>query len=102
MNTDYVTNMKNKSKKQLDTSLLYRLTLVAAVAQPLMTVPQAIQLYTTHDASGLSLLTWAGYTLFGLIFLAYGIKYQLRPIALTQSIWVVLQLCVVVGIVVWQ
>ena len=94
--------MKSKSNKQLDTSLLYRLTLVAAVAQPLMTVPQAIQLYTTHDASGLSLLTWAGYTLFGLIFLVYGIKYQLLPIIVAQTIWGVLQLSVVIGIILWQ
>lgn len=33
-----------------DTSVLYRLTLVAAVVQPLMTVPQAVQVFTTHDA----------------------------------------------------
>lgn len=85
-----------------DTSLLYRLTLIAAVVQPLMTLPQAIQLYTTHDARSLSLVTWLGYTLFGMVFLAYSIKYRLRPIIIQQSLWFVLQASVVIGIIVWR
>ncbi|USN96715.1 MAG: hypothetical protein H6797_00750 [Candidatus Nomurabacteria bacterium] len=85
-----------------DKSVLYRLTLVAAVVQPLMTLPQAIQLYSSHDAHGLSLLTWFGYTSVGLVFLAYSIKYRLRPIIIQQTLWFILQSSVVVGIVVWQ
>ncbi len=94
--------MKNKTQKIKDTSLLYRLTLVAAVMQPLMTIPQAIQLYTTHDAAGLSLLTWLGYSIIGLVFFAYGIKYHLLPIVLAQSFWFVLQMSIVVGVLIWQ
>ena len=92
--------MGKKIQKQSGT--LYRLTLVAAVVQPLMTVPQVVQLYTTHDASGLSLATWLGYAIIGLVFLAYGIKYRLVPIATTQVIWFVLQISIVIGILMWQ
>ncbi len=92
--------MGNKTQKQSGT--LYRLTLVAAVVQPLMTVPQVVQLYATHDASGLSLITWLGYAIIGLVFLAYGIKYRLVPIATTQVIWFVLQISIVVGILIWS
>ncbi len=93
--------MKNK-KPTKDTSFLYRLTLVAAVAQPLMTLPQAVQLYTTHDTSGLSLATWLGYAVIGLVFLAYGLKYHLVPIVMAQTIWFVLQMSVVVGILLYK
>lgn len=85
-----------------DTSVLYRMTLVAAVAQPLMTLPQAIQLYTTQDAHGLSLFTWLGYTIVGLVFLTYSYKYRLVPIMIQQTLWFVLQSSVVVGILIWQ
>ena len=95
----------NKAASKLEakeTGILYRLTLLAAVVQPLMTLPQAVQLYTTHDAQGLSLATWLGYTTFGLIFLAYSIQFRLVPIIIQQSLWFILQSSVVVGIIVWQ
>ena len=95
----------NKTKTKdvdRDKSILYRLTLIAAVMQPLMTLPQAVQLYMTHDAHSLALATWLGYTIFGLVFLAYSIKYRLVPIIVQQSLWFVLQASVVVGIVVWN
>jgi len=85
-----------------DRSFLYRLTLVAAVAQPLITIPQVVVVYATHDVSGLSLFTWLGYALIGLVFLAYGVRYRLKPIALTQIIWFVLQMSIVVGILLYR
>lgn len=91
-----------KNQQSQNSGKLYKLTLVAAVAQPMMTLPQVVQLYTTHDASGLSLLTWAGYSLLGLIFLAYGIKFNLRPIIVAQVIWFTLQSAVAIGIAIWS
>jgi len=90
------------SKAAKDRSFLYRLTLVAAVAQPLITIPQVVVVYATHDVSGLSLFTWLGYALIGLVFLAYGVRYRLKPIALTQIIWFVLQMSIVVGILLYR
>lgn len=84
-----------------DTSLLYRLTLLAAVVQPLTTIPQVFKVYATQNVEGLSLVTWLGYALVGLVFLAYGIKYRLKPIALTQIIWFTLQMSIVAGILVY-
>lgn len=93
---------KTIKKQNKETGLLYRLTLVAAVVQPLTTIPQVIQLYTSQDASGLSLFTWLGYALVGLIFLAYGIQYRLVPIALTQILWFTLQMSIVIGILIFS
>jgi len=93
-------NKKAKLNKR-DTSFIYRLTLVAAVMQPLMTLPQAIQIYTTQDATGVSLWTWLGFLFFGSIFLLYGITYRLKPIIVAQSLWFAMQLSVVVGILLW-
>lgn len=75
---------------------------VAAILQPLMTIPQVVQIYTTHNVSGISLWTWLAYAILGLAFLAYGIKYHLWPIALTQVLWFILQMSVVVGILLYR
>ncbi len=93
---------KQTRKIDRDRSFLYRLTLIAAVVQPLTTIPQVYKLYTTHDVSSLSLFTWLGYALIGLIFLVYGIKYRLMPIAITQVIWFCLQMSIVVGILIYR
>jgi uncharacterized protein with PQ loop repeat len=93
---------KQTIKLDKDRSFLYRLTLIAAVVQPLTTIPQVYKIYSTHDVSGLSLFTWLGYALVGLVFLAYGIKYRLKPIYLTQIIWFSLQMSIAIGILVYR
>lgn len=93
-------NKKSKLAKK-ETGFIYRLTLIAAVFQPLMTLPQAVQIYSTQDATGVSLWTWLGFLFFGSIFLIYGITYRLKPIILAQSLWFVMQLSVVIGILLW-
>lgn len=72
--------MKHPKPIDKDRSFLYRLTLITAVVQPLTTIPQAYKVYTTHNVAGLSLFTWLRYALAGLVFLAYGLKYKLKPI----------------------
>lgn len=94
--------MKDKQKIDKDKSFLYRLTLVAAIVQPLTTIPQVYKVYSTHNVAGLSLFTWLGYALVGLVFLAYGIKYKLKPIYLTQIIWFSLQMSIVIGILIYR
>jgi uncharacterized protein with PQ loop repeat len=91
-----------KVKTDKDRSFLYRLTLVAAVIQPLTTIPQVYKVYSTHNVASLSLFTWLGYALVGLVFLAYGIRYKLKPIAITQIIWFSLQMSIVVGILIYR
>ena len=91
-----------RKKLELKKTDIYKLTLVAAFVQPLMTVPQVVQLYKTQNSSGLSLLTWLGYAVVGLVFLAYGIAYKLKPIAITQVLWFSLQMSTVVGILLFR
>ncbi len=76
--------------------------LVAGIAQPLITLPQIIAIYTSRSAEDVSLLTWIGYLAFGIIFLAYGIVFKLRPIWIGQIIWVTMQSMTVVGILLYK
>lgn len=81
--------------------LTERLALVAGVLQPLMTLPQVLVIFMHHRAADVSLVTWLGYLLLGLPFLAYGITHRLRPIIVTQALYIVLQATVVIGVLLY-
>lgn len=75
--------------------------MVAAVAHPLIAVPQALQIYITKEAAGLSLFTWFVFGLLGLVFMAYGIAHRLKPYILMQLCWMVVNVSIVIGILLY-
>lgn len=93
----YMSNNASIDKKQLE-----RFALVAGIVQPLITLPQIVTIYTSKSAEDVSLLTWIGYLIFGLIFLLYGLVFKLRPIWAGQIMWVTMQCTVVVGIILYK
>ena len=76
--------------------------LIAGIIQPLITIPQIITIYGNQSAADVSLLTWLGYLFFGITFLVYGLVFKLKPIWIGQIIWVVAQLTIVVGILLYR
>ncbi len=78
-----------------------RIALVAGIIQPLVTIPQIYEIYSSQQAENVSLITWVGYLIFGVIFLIYGYIFKLRPIFYGQIIWVILQITVVTGILIY-
>lgn len=75
--------------------------LIAGIVQPLITLPQIIAIYSNQSAQDVSLLTWLGYLIFGIIFLIYGLVFNLKPIWIGQIIWVTMQLIIVIGILIY-
>jgi len=78
-----------------------QLAVFAGILQPMMTIPQVIQIYGTKSATGVSLVTWIGYAVLGLVFLIYGIVHRLKPIWITQILWFTLQMSVVMGVLIY-
>ena len=76
--------------------------LIAGIVQPLITLPQILQIYLHHSAADVSLLTWLGYLFFGVTFLVYGAVFKLKPIFYGQIIWVTMQAITVVGIFIYR
>lgn len=91
------TNIDEEYKKRIE-----RFALVAGIVQPLITLPQIIAIYGNQSAKDVSLLTWIGYLIFGIIFLIYGIAFKLKPIWVGQIIWVTMQAITVAGIVMYS
>ena len=76
--------------------LLDRLVLVVGVIGPLVTVPQILKIYVTHDASGISLVSWGMWALLDIPWILYGIAHREPPIVITYTLYCILNSIVVV------
>jgi|1186.fasta_scaffold03278_3 uncharacterized protein with PQ loop repeat len=74
---------------------------VAAVVHPLSAFPQIIKIYTTHDVTAVSLLTWIFFMAVGAVFLIYSVVHKIKPLILTQVLWFINDVIIVVGIVLY-
>jgi uncharacterized protein with PQ loop repeat len=90
-----------EKESKIDKKRVELVALMAAIVQPLITLPQIVTIYSNQSATDVSLLTWLGYLLFGVIFLVYGLVFKLRPIWVGQILWVTMQTLVVVGILLY-
>ena len=83
-------------------NMLGRLVLAVAIAEPLSTIPQIIDLYSSKDAHGLSLLSWFLFFIGASIWLAYGVKIKNIPLIISSFLWVTTELILIVGILIYS
>ena len=88
--------------KPKNASLLEKLVLAVAIVEPLSTVPQIIEIYQSKNAEAISLLSWLLFMGTSLIWLAYGIKIKNLPLIASSIMWVLTELILVVGIVIYS
>lgn len=75
--------------------------MVIATVEPLTTIPQIFTLYSAQDASGLSFSTWLLYLIAAVIWLLYGIRIKSKPLIVSSVFWIITELPVVVGILIY-
>ena len=63
----------------------------------LMTVPQVLTIWVSHQAAGVSVVSWAAYLLSAMLWFAYGIQKRDRNIYLPCIGWIGLDAAVIVG-----
>jgi len=79
---------------------LERLLRSLSVLTMLMTVPQVLAVWAGHNASGVSLISWAAYLIAACLWFVYGIQKHDRTIYLACIGWIVLDAAIVVGVIV--
>lgn len=79
-----------------------RSAFVVGVIAPLSTVPQIIQIYTTQSAEDLNLGTWGLFVAFAFFWLLYGIANRALPLIITNAIWLVSYVVVIVGAAIYR
>lgn len=95
----YIKKRKNK-KKRLEA--VDRLMMVVALLHPLSGLPQIIDIYVNQNVAGVSILTWIGFMSFGSIYLYYGILHKLKPVILTQILWMIVDVMVIIGVLIFR
>lgn len=73
----------------------------AAFVAPLSSAPQLVTIFGKQEAAGISAASWTMYLIVALITLAYGTFHNLRPIIISQSLWVVIDILIIVGVLMY-
>ncbi|HEV7449032.1 MAG TPA: PQ-loop domain-containing transporter [Candidatus Paceibacterota bacterium] len=76
---------------------LDRVVLLAGVVGPIATIPQIINIYSTHSAGNVSALTFGVYAFFNIFWILYGLAHKEFPIVLTFCLWLVVNTIVALG-----
>lgn len=100
---NYHTRKHQKTKKVIVTKnvrkplLVDRLIYVAAIVEPLFSLPQAIAIYRTKSAGSVSILAWAGFQVMTSIWIWYAIVHKEKMILIYQSLFFVIDGVVLIG-----
>ena len=70
---------------------------VVSVLGPLLTIPQVTKIWFNQTAEGVSVIAWSGFLVAAIFWLFYGMVHKEKPIIITNCLWIVLELFVVIG-----
>jgi uncharacterized protein with PQ loop repeat len=84
-------------KKSIKPRLIDRLIYVAAIVEPLFSLPQAIEVYRTKSAGSVSVLSWLGFEVMTLIWIWYAVVHKERMILIYQTLFFVIDGAVLAG-----
>ena len=70
---------------------------MAAIVEPLFSLPQAYQIYHDQAATSVSILSWLGFELMTLIWLWYGVVHKEKMILIYQGLFFIIDGSVLVG-----
>ncbi len=72
--------------------------MIFSVIMPLTTIPQIHLIYTEKHATGVSLLMWIFYCVGVIPFLFYGILHKERQLIILNTLWLIAQIIIIIGI----
>lgn len=81
---------------------LDQVCLLFSVLMPATTIPQIFKIYSTQDVTGLSLSMWVLYTIGVIPFLIYGIVHKEKPLVLLNILWLIAQVVIITGILLYM
>lgn len=91
-------HLHKKPKKDWFDYLLYAFM----VATPLFELPQAWKIYTTQSAHDVSLSTWGFFVISNAAWILYAIRNKLWPLIVVYSLFMVIEVSIVIGILLYS
>lgn len=86
-----------KEKKFIDKAAYF-----VGIMFPIFTIPQVYQLYTSKEATGISLLTWVAYSVLTVMFLIYALVDKIKPLIIAELVWIFIDVLMVIGIIIYK
>ena len=82
-------------------AVLRRLLGGMSIFTMLMTIPQVLTIWISHQAAGVSILSWSAYLVSAVLWLWFGIQKRDKNIYLPCVGWIILDIAVIVGVLVY-
>ncbi|MEO8785247.1 MAG: PQ-loop domain-containing transporter [Candidatus Saccharimonadales bacterium] len=93
---------KPKHPKSNYLIFLDKLTFVVGVIGPFTVLPQIYTIFSTHSAAGVSAVTWALIFIVTFPWILYGVAHKEKSIIVSFTLWEVVNLAVVVGVLMYR
>ncbi len=72
------------------------------IATPLFELPQLIDIFSRHSASGISIWTWGFFLLSSVVWFIYSVRQKLIPIMMSNILYFLIEVGIVAGIIMYQ
>ena len=82
-------------------AFLDKTCMVVAVVMPLTVIPQIYKIFYYQIATGVSLLMWILYSILCVPMLIYGLVHKVKPIVVLNFFWLIMQVIVIVGVLIF-
>lgn len=70
-----------------------------AFTTPLFELPQAYIIYSHQSANDVSTATWVYFSVASLVFLTYSVKRKIKPLIIAYSLYLLIEIIIVAGII---
>ena len=77
------------------------LMIAVSLIEPVLNIPQVIQLYSVKNAVSLSLTTWVFYVATTVLWFVWGWKRKLKAIWISQVFWILIEIAMIYGIIIY-
>lgn len=94
----HVSRLRKKQPKTSFDFVVYFFT----VATPLFELPQAIAIYNSKSAVNVSIWTWLFFLVADVVWIGYALRHKIRPLVVMYSFYLVVELSIVVGILMYS
>jgi uncharacterized protein with PQ loop repeat len=82
-------------------NLMDRMIYVVGMFGPIMAIPQLLGIWVEKNTAGVSLITWGAFLIIAVFWITYGIMHKAKPIITTYIGWIIMDILIVAGILLY-
>lgn len=90
-------NLESKKARKFFNKLIYIMITFGVLAN----LFQLLKIFLEKTSTGVSLISWMGYSFISLVWLIYGISNNEKPIIINSSLLFITQIITVIGIAIY-